>query len=162
MSIGQNTQAGDPVAAALDKIRERAKAATPGPWRNEPNTGAGRVWVQISRHRGDRDCEPLFNVRSPGRNPSTEEYQQRAADAGFIAHARTDVPRLLAVVDALLGLADDWTRQSADLDEMAERAECRGADPLRTTLMSARAQARQDSAGELRATVSHVLAREVT
>ncbi len=129
MSIGQNTQAGDPVAAALDKIRERAKDAADLPL------------AEIAE----------FNAATNAR-----------ALSGWIAASALDVPHLLAVVDALLGLANDWTRQSADLDEMAERAEGRGADPLRTTLMSARAQARQDSAGELRATISRVLAREVT
>jgi len=92
----------DRVAARLAEVRQREQAATPGEWRNEPNTGAGRVWVQIGRRRDEADCEPLFNVRALGRNPTAEEYRQRAADAGFIAHARADVPALLAALEAAM------------------------------------------------------------
>ena len=84
----------------LDAIKARAEAATPGPWRQEPDTFAGRVWVQ--RCAGGRwfnskqaDCEPLFAVRGG------DAYKQREADAGFIAHARTDVPELVAEVERL-------------------------------------------------------------
>ena len=79
----------------LDVIEARAEAATPGPWRNEPDTGAGRVWVQRGYFRDEADCEPLFSLRGK------EAYEQRSADADFIAHARTDIPNLLAALDEL-------------------------------------------------------------
>jgi hypothetical protein len=46
----------DPVAATLAQIRAVTDSATKGPWHAEPNTGAGRVWVQRSprKHEADR------------------------------------------------------------------------------------------------------------
>jgi hypothetical protein len=107
----------DPVAAKLAAMREHEQRATPGPWYSEPNTGAGRVWVQIGRrHFADADCEPLFNVRYLG-TPATDEqrwreYVQREADAAFIVTARTAMPRLLAAVEA--GLAAHPSQTTAN------------------------------------------------
>jgi hypothetical protein len=93
----------------LDAIEARAEAATPGPWRNEPDTGAGRVWVQRGYFRDEADCEPLFSLRGK------EAYEQRSADADFIARARTDIPALVAelraareVVEAAQANANTW------------------------------------------------------
>ena len=92
----------DRVSAERDAIRATTDAATEGPWRAEPNTGAGRVWVQIGRQRHDADCEPLFNVRGGA------EYAQREADAAFIVAARSAMPRLLAAVEAVLELTAEF------------------------------------------------------
>ncbi len=91
-------EATSPPPLDLDAIEKRANAASPGPWQTEPNTYAGRVWVQRSpvKHRWHgKDCEPLFNVRDK------DGYEQREKDAVFIAHAREDVPALVAKVRAL-------------------------------------------------------------
>lgn len=98
----------------LDAIKARCEAATPGPWANEPDTGAGRVWVRIN-HRGD--FEPiwpwrghwrrLFQVRTDrDRETWTEDakrevFAARARDGAFVAAARTDVPALVAEVERL-------------------------------------------------------------
>lgn len=71
-------------------VRARLAAATPGPWRNAPDTAAGRVWVQ----RGESgvfgpDCEPMFRFRGD------KEYARAAADADLIAHAPTDLAAAL-------------------------------------------------------------------
>lgn len=84
----------------LAAVKARAAAATEGPWRQEPNTAAGRVWVQMSRHYGHADLEPLFSVRSR-QSGKRAEFEQREADAEFIAHARTDVPALVEVAEHL-------------------------------------------------------------
>lgn len=84
--------------AAAARIRGRAEKATPGPWRAEPDTHAGRVWVQRGRTRDGADCEPLFNVRGG------ESYAQRAADAEHIA---TWSPEPALAVAA-------WLEQTAD------------------------------------------------
>lgn len=68
--------------------------------------------------------------------------------------------RLLAAVERLLKLADEWKATSVQLGEMAERASARGADPLRTTLMDARAQAHRDNAQTLREAISGALLGE--
>ncbi|GAA4681242.1 hypothetical protein [Phytohabitans rumicis] len=65
----------------LDAIRARLAAATAGPWRAHPD---GLVWA-------DRPGDPVSG--------STE-----VEDAEFIAHARTDVPALLAELD------EGWAR----------------------------------------------------
>jgi hypothetical protein len=68
-----------------------------------------------------------------------------------------DVPVLLAAIEGVLKLAGEWNEAAASLDAMADRADARGADPLRTTLMSARAQARHDLAAAVRETISSAL-----
>lgn len=62
-------------------IRQRVEAATPGPW-----TTHG-TYVEYA--------DGLFEVNSTGR------YGTWAADAAFIAAARTDIPVLLAEIDRL-------------------------------------------------------------
>jgi hypothetical protein len=62
----------------------------------------------------------------------------------------------VSVAEAMLKLADSWDGKAAELDGMAERAGVRGADALRTTLMSARAQAHHDCAEALRQAVAEV------
>ena len=64
----------------LAAIREREKAATPGPW--------------LRRHY--TDCLPLIKMPN-------DEIQDitRVEDADFIAEARTDVPSLLDEVERL-------------------------------------------------------------
>jgi hypothetical protein len=77
----------------LDEIRARADAATEGPWKArglECNTvvidGSNKVLASLG--------DPLSG------------YCWKAAE--FIAAARSDVPRLLAAVDAALALAEEW------------------------------------------------------
>ncbi len=73
----------------LAALRHLASEATPGPWKQEPQTAAGRVWVKTR----SGDCEPLFNIRSD------KGYEQRANDAGFIAAC--DPQTVLALVEAV-------------------------------------------------------------
>ena len=74
------------------EIRHRAAAATPGPWHLEHSPDSyGCVTI------GD------YGWVAPG--PATPEYDvdsdQGRSDAEFIAHAREDLPALLAEVDRL-------------------------------------------------------------
>lgn len=77
----------------LDEIKARAAAATEGPWVNDsteigrpfPGTDTIDVWVAESCH------------------PNGDGIDGEA-DAEFIAHARTDVPALVAAVEAVLEL----------------------------------------------------------
>src|ERR1035441_671194 len=80
-------------------------------------------------------------------------YSEAAADRIREQH----IPALLAAVEAALRLADDWAKSAVEFDAMAERAAARGADPMRTTLLSARAQAHQDCAQALQAAVREQL-----
>ncbi|HWB38102.1 MAG TPA: hypothetical protein VHA75_18950 [Rugosimonospora sp.] len=79
----------------LDAIRARADAATPGPWEMEVGDWAGD-WAYAS-----------------GPTYYSEETSSalRTADAVFVAHARADVPALLAEVDRLRDLVEQVTRE---------------------------------------------------
>lgn len=91
----------------LDAIKARAEAATPGPW--------GALGGNIM---GPREDESVASVGLPQAGTgcahhATTDIQHRMADATFIAHARTDVPELVAEIErlrsALVGLAECHT-----------------------------------------------------
>ena len=91
----------DPLTdAELDAIEQRAHAATEGPW-------------EASAHRTGHYLVicPDCGVRGG--------YER--ADAEFIAHARSDVPALLAEVRRLRSIVTRWEME-------AERAERHGYD----------------------------------
>jgi hypothetical protein len=79
-----------PVAMSADEleaIRARAEAATPGPWRTGENVRSAVFVGDPASPRHIATCGPA-SVGTP-------------ADAAFIAHARTDIPLLLAHLDAV-------------------------------------------------------------
>ena len=88
--------------AVLDTIRERADAATPGPWKvtwdgeNDPDGAWSAEWPWLIR----QDIYPGKSVAN------LAEVEASTEDAEFIAHARTDIPVLLAHIDALLAEID--------------------------------------------------------
>lgn len=94
-------------APNVGEIRKRADAATPGPWKSTDMPVDGSHWTSVDVEMGDLPATEVW-----GRHP--EDAQ---ATAFFIAHARTDVPRLcdalakrdaeLAEVIAALGLRED-------------------------------------------------------
>jgi hypothetical protein len=77
--------------AELAEIEERVNAATAGPWKNRPleSEGDSSTVYQMSRFVDGREVSRICEVFS-------EE-----ANAAFVAHARQDVPRLLAEVKRL-------------------------------------------------------------
>lgn len=137
--------------SALDwvtEIEQRAEAATPGPWQ-----WAEAYWNERIRKRspaGRRSrSQFVYRLQGPMRNRVPEEladefdyysvlelrwYQVRGTwlgrvgpsvkDATFIAHARTDVPRLcravremwdvLTALDALLDFRSRWSERSPE------------------------------------------------
>lgn len=76
---------------AIAEIEARCKAATPGPW-YRPRGSGGRdvVWAGDYADEGEPDLRLC-----------TEESANPEADAAFIAHAREDVPRLLAAAKTI-------------------------------------------------------------
>ena len=79
-------------AARIAQIRARVEAATPGPWHDVEGATPGMYWVEL-RHRATICDFP---------------YEQGAQeDAAFIAHARADIPALLAAVEAVLALCEN-------------------------------------------------------
>jgi hypothetical protein len=75
--------------AELNVIRERAEAATPGPWVN--------VGSDVAAPR--RPTEP-FSCYGNYRE-ILDEANGCDDDLEFIAHARTDIPALLAEIERL-------------------------------------------------------------
>lgn len=96
-----------PHAAYLAEVDARQAAATDGDWGvydqgtlvevvadlQETDTGY-RCTRQIAR----LDEEPIDNIDGHDDWDAADDYQQLLADATFMAHARTDVPRLLAII----------------------------------------------------------------
>lgn len=101
-------------ADRLDQIEARADAATSGPW------------VYLGKNRIDT---PPIDVDEADWGPeghqglaihtAQETRAYRYADAIFIAEARQDVPNLVAVLRAVLALADTL---DADVDRLLARS----------------------------------------
>lgn len=87
----------------LAAIRERAESATPGPWVAIPN-----VRPAVVSDDGD------------GYWTDVADAFEEEADAEFVAHAREDVPALLAEVDRLRDAAED--REATDCCGQEARA----------------------------------------
>ncbi len=79
----------------LREIRERATKATPGPW----FVGQAVPGILVCSRSDKRNiwADEGTDITSPAANMEPE-------DAEFAAHARADVPALLAEIDRLLGL----------------------------------------------------------
>jgi hypothetical protein len=74
----------------LDAIRERCERASKGPWNQKPNPLACAPEIT----NGEREiAKVLFYMGS--------EDREVFPNADFIAHARTDIPLLLAEIDRL-------------------------------------------------------------
>jgi hypothetical protein len=81
----------------LEAIKARADAATPGPWFTEYGYKLAKVMTKTAKGHGRvmlaQDWIPRQGVDGPLQD-----------DAEFIAHARTDIPLLLAEVERLTAL----------------------------------------------------------
>ena len=75
----------------LEAIKARSEAASPGPWEGQ----AYRVYMG-DRVMGDRIVAACWRPWGPVTGDASIE-----ADVEFIAHARTDVPALVAEVERL-------------------------------------------------------------
>jgi hypothetical protein len=85
----------DPTPLDLDAIRARAEAATPGPWLHGDEYEPGNLY----------EHEVLMSEDLPVIEMDSDV--QGSANAAFVAHARTDVPDLLAEIERLRAEADE-------------------------------------------------------
>lgn len=85
---------------SIESIRERVEAATPGPW-----TADGDLIEGVDRS-GKRERDHLAQV------------YDRYGDLPFIAHARTDIPALLAVAEAAATVAPFLLAMHKSLGEL--------------------------------------------
>ena len=76
----------------LEAVKRRAKAATPGEWFQNP--GHPTVWTKAG---GLSRSNAIAHTSCDGERPHPNDL----ANADFIAHAREDVPALVARVEAL-------------------------------------------------------------
>lgn len=101
---------------SIEDIRVREKAATPGPWRTAHPRPDGRNLVERPRYDlyGGEVSEMVIVDTNP-------------ADAEFIAHARTDVPKLVAAIEAIDKLCMEIdTRSGYDVNASVNVEDIRG------------------------------------
>lgn len=84
----------------LDAIEARANAATPGPWHWE----------------AEDDCRTLVAADLPNVEPLLffDDGWAQPCDREFVAHAREDVPALVAEVRLLRAIAEDALQRRWD------------------------------------------------
>jgi len=122
----------------LSKIEARANAATPGPWTFLPD--------QRLERRGLGILGPSFERVALMPEPAGAH----PVDALFVAHARTDVPALVAEVRRLrlaLHIAVDGWEIAATTIPGDDRAESRERERLRGMLGGASRAELEDAAG---------------
>ncbi len=78
----------------LEQIKARAAKATKGPWRVH---SVDDTCVTSADHDICSTCSEAEAEREDGYNI---EYERMEADAEFIAHARQDIPDLIAALEA--------------------------------------------------------------
>lgn len=89
---------------SLDQIRDRAANATEGPWEAMGfDDTPGDEGSCILAGTGMDERAIAYSIPYPW-----HPEDQTIADAEFIAAARTDIPRLLAAIDAVTALAKAW------------------------------------------------------
>lgn len=89
----------------LEAIKARAEAATEGPWHIDHDERTVRA---IDPANG----KIMFNRAG---TPHRHWQQQGQADAEFIAHARDDVPRLVAALEAVENLHRPYTQHPSGI-----------------------------------------------
>ena len=96
----------------LDAIEVRSALATAGPWHTPHEDGYGCVYIgNYGWVAGD----------SRGNGPSYDvDDEQGHADAEFIAHAREDVPALVAEVRRLRAVSSPPVEDTADVAAIAK------------------------------------------
>ncbi len=90
-------------------IRERANAATKGPWSTVDTPWGNGDWVTT----GTGDPHGQAMVCSCDDWDSSDDEERRPdplADASFIAHSRSDIPALLDALDATDARLERWRR----------------------------------------------------
>ncbi|BDZ40803.1 hypothetical protein GCM10025865_01020 [Paraoerskovia sediminicola] len=114
----------------LEAIRKITDAATPGPW-SWRNTGAvylhcehTRIVMAFSR-MGMQGAQPAFRDSGGLLRDAGRENIYDYPDAKFIAHARTDVPALIAEVERLRAELDATLLNSSAYCDQANEAHTR-------------------------------------
>jgi hypothetical protein len=86
------------IAEWIAEAKARAEAATPGPWTRDKPPRDEDGWVTGMLVAGTPGKNGIYANPPGGSFPS--------ADANFIAAARTDTPRLIALLEEAIALGD--------------------------------------------------------
>lgn len=78
------------IKSLLDQIEQREKAATEGPWLRDPSLSFDHIHTLNPTTAVGNKHNPLATLR----RYNVEEYKESDGNADFIAHSRTDVPKL--------------------------------------------------------------------
>lgn len=103
----------------LKEIAARAEAATPGPWKNYDPMTTDKMEVKDSK--GQVCCSEFYMY----------EYPECYSNGEFIAHARTDIPALLAHI-AHQRQALGWLAEKCATGICAQPGTCTGRNQLNT------------------------------
>ena len=98
--------------STLDDIKKRAENATEGPWRIETDSELDyeqgipfSEWPSVLI--GPENADPSDWAKKHGETRRIQEVAElNMDDAEFIAHARTDVPKLVAALEAVQQYAE--------------------------------------------------------
>jgi hypothetical protein len=119
----------DPVLAA---IQARTDAATEGDWWIEDSDTTWVLQGVAFRIAGDGAWpEQIVNkqiLKAPKSGTPYAEYWPDAADAEFIAHARTDIPYLLAALSEARSRIEQLEAENEQLDAELQRRSRHAAD----------------------------------
>ena len=102
----------------LAEIRARVEAATEGPWEAFGTT--------VGAFTGPGDCGGCSGLLSPEHEPScywSEIAGASEPDAEFIAASRTDLPALLAAVEAVMALHQPNPYDESECDHCVDPAD---------------------------------------
>jgi len=99
----------------LQRIKERCEKATPGPWKilNIPYNGYDDP--EIVTKDGTYICQTTYDMQSQSEKYNVDE------DTEFIAHAREDIPKLIAEIKRLQALKQIGTCKECKWWERAEK-----------------------------------------
>ena len=108
----------------LDEARARCEAATEGPWRAA--NGGVRTVAENTPDRVKKDGEPYKNAKYGPDWPAlcylnSMLGNQRWSDWDFIAHARADLPRALALIQRMAGVLREVRHGPRDQPGWAHR-----------------------------------------
>lgn len=94
------------------EIRERCDKATPGPWLRRQYYRPGEVVAEIlGRYHG------VLLIVAPTHGVTNDDDVH---NGDFIAHARTDIPHLLARLDAVTGERDAYRARVGRLERLLD------------------------------------------
>jgi hypothetical protein len=100
----------------LDAIEARAEAATPGPWRQTTSKRGYRDVLQTPDSYGDRMIAKIDQEAFIVSRRDARMLRCPNADADFIAHARIDIPALVAELRAAREVVEAAQKLETDIE----------------------------------------------